>query len=148
MKRHLAPLVLVLLVAACTTSRAPTSNMPAASTGAAPTRLVGTWELVSTRVTRGDSLLLQASAPDIRALKILNNTDYSVVTRRGTQFLRAGAGRYTLSGDTYTETVDLASGQFTPGRTYTYRSRLDGDTWTIDGGPGAEQFHEVWRRVR
>jgi hypothetical protein len=143
-KRYLAPLVLVVLVAAaCTTSRAPISSMPAA-----PTRLVGTWELVSTRVTRGDSVLLQASAPEIRAVTILNHTDYSVVTRRGTQFLRAGAGHYTLNGDTYTETVDLASGQFTSGRTYTYRVHLDGDTWTIDGGPGAEQFHEVRRRIR
>lgn len=111
-------------------------------------RLAGTWELVSTRVTRGDSTLLDESVPAIQALKILNATHYSVITRRNEQFMRAGAGRYSLSGDTYTETLDLGSGQYTPGRTYTFRVRLDGDTWMIDGGTEDTRFHEVWRRLR
>lgn len=97
---------------------------------------------------RNDSLLFEASAPAIRALKILNATDYSVVTIRGDQFMRAGTGRYTVDGSTYTETIDLGSGRFTPGRTYTFRFDLTGDVWTIDGGQGQELFHEVWRRVR
>lgn len=143
------PLLLFLALSACTGARSDIDAVPATSSASQDaTRLVGTWELVSTRVTRGDSILIEASAPDIRALKILNDTHYSVITRRGEQFLRAGAGRYSLSDNTYTETVDLASGQFRPGGTYSFRIRLDGDTWTTDGGTRITRFHEVWRRVR
>lgn len=111
-------------------------------------RLVGTWALVSTRITRGDSVLLDAASPAIRAMKLLNATDFSVIALRGDQFMRAGAGRYTLAGDQYVETVDLASGRYTPGREYRFRITLSGDTWTTDGGEGTERFQEVWRRVR
>lgn len=97
---------------------------------------------------RNDSLLFEATAPAIRAIKILNATDYSVVAIRGEQFMRAGTGRYSVSGSTYTETIDLGSGRFTPGRSYAFTFDLTGDVWTIDGGQGQELFHEVWRRVR
>ncbi|HEX6559215.1 MAG TPA: hypothetical protein VF021_07115, partial [Longimicrobiales bacterium] len=112
-------------------------------------RLVGTWVLVSTKITNAQTTLLEGSAPELQALKILNSTDYSVITRRGDQFVRAGTGRYTLSGDTYTESVDLASNAgFTPGRVYSFTIRLDGDTWTLEGGSESQRLHEVWRRVR
>ncbi len=140
-------LVLLLLVlTACVPAR---SNVDPSYTNTPSTRLIGTWELVSTRITRGDSTLMTGTAPEFRALKILNGTHFSVLTRRGDQFLRAAAGRYTLVGDTYTELVDLTSApQFTPGVAYTYQVTLDGDTWTIDGGSGATRLLEVWRRVR
>ena len=144
-----APLLLLLCLSACTGARTDLDGLPVTSSAnRAAARLAGTWELVSTRITRGDSVVLDARAPEIQALKILNDTHYSVITRRGEQFMRAGAGRYSLSGDTYTETLDLGSGQYTPGGTYTFRIRLDGDTWTTDGGTEVTRFHEVWRRVR
>ena len=142
--KNLVPLLFISLPA-CASSR---DAAPAAS-ASTDTRLVGTWELVSTRVTRDHSVVLEGTPPEFRSLKILNNTHYSVLTRRGDQFLRAGAGRYTLAGNSYTETVDLASTTpFTPGAAYTFQIRLEGDTWTMDGGAGATRFQEVWRRVR
>jgi hypothetical protein len=102
---------------------------------------------VSTRVTRGDRTVLDDRPPTVRARKILNGTHYSLVTLRNDVFARAATGRYRVVGDSYSETVDLASGSFTPGRTYTFRIRVDGDTWTTDGDTGADQLHEVWRRV-
>ena len=136
----------LLVLAAC----APASSTAGGNyTNTASARLIGTWELVSTRITRDDNTIMNGTAPEFRALKILNGTHFSVVTRRGDQFLRAAAGRYTLAGDTYTELVDLVSGaQFTPGVAYTYRVSLEGDTWTIDGGSGTTRLQEVWRRVR
>ena len=109
--------------------------------------LVGTWELVSTRVTRGDRTVLDERPPTVRALKILNGTHYSLVALRNETFARAAAGRYRVVGDSYSETIDVASGGVSPGRTYTFRIRVEGDTWTTDGGSGTDQFHEVWRRV-
>ena len=109
--------------------------------------LVGTWELVSTRVTRGDGTLLDERAPTVRALKILNGTHYSLVTLRNGTFARAASGRYRVVGDSYSETIELASGRFNEGRTYNFKIRVDGDRWTTDGGAGEDRFHEVWRRV-
>ena len=141
------PLAALLAFAACTRADPQVGTTVAASMGR-DARLVGTWELVSTRITRGDSTLLHARAPAIRSLKLLNATHYSVLTLRDRQFMRAGTAPYALVGDTYTETVDLASGSYTPGRVYSFRIRIDGDTWTTDGGEGGQRFEEVWRRVR
>jgi hypothetical protein len=110
--------------------------------------LVGSWELVSTRMMRGDSVLFEFTAPAIKSLKILNATHWSVVTVRGDVFQRAAAGHYTTNGSTYVETMELASGRFTPGRQFAFQSDVTGDTWTIDGGEGSDRFHEVWHRVR
>lgn len=143
--RSLLPL-LTVLVAGCASAQ---PKPPAAAAAQTDTRLVGTWELVSTRISNGATTLVEGGPPEMRSLKILNNTDYSVLTRRGSEFLRAGAGRYTLEGDAYTESVDLASSaNFTPGRVYSFRITLEGDTWTIDGGSDAQHVHEVWRRLR
>jgi hypothetical protein len=141
---NLVPLIFMTIAASASTN----FDAGSAAASVAATSLVGTWELVSTRITRDDNVVLEGGPPEFRALKILNNTHYSVITRRGDQFLRAGAGRYTLSGNAYSETVDLAStSPFTPGAVYTFQIRLEGDTWTIDGGAGPTRFHEVWRRV-
>ena len=83
----------------------------------------------------------------MRALKLLNGTHYSLVTLRNGSFARAATGRYRVVGDSYSETLELASGQSTEGRTYTFRIRVEGDRWTTDGGSGADRYHEVWRRV-
>jgi hypothetical protein len=145
MRLHPFILVIALMSSACTN---PQQAGP--SLGVAPrNHLVGTWELVSTRMTRGDSVVLDAVAPAIRAVKILNATHFSVITVRGeNQFLRAAAGRYALDGDRYTESIEISSGRFTPSQTYAFRSRVAGDTWSIDGGTGSDRFQEVWRRVR
>ena len=109
--------------------------------------LVGTWELVSTRVTRGDRTVLDERPPTVRAIKILNGTHYSLVALRHESFARAATGRYRVVGDSYSETIDLASGGVPAGRTYTFRIRVDGETWTTHGGSGTDRFHEVWRRL-
>lgn len=111
--------------------------------------LIGTWELVSTLATRNDTTFMQGGPPDIRSLKILNATHYAVITRRGGQFMRAGGGRYTLSGNMYTEMVDISSGQSeATGAPVTFTIRLEGDTWTTEGGTATTRFREVWRRAR
>jgi hypothetical protein len=147
MLRIMLSATLSVMLAACASAQTESATTSAALRG--DNRLIGTWELVSTRIMRNDSTIIQGTAPEFRSLKILNGTHYSVITRRGDQFLRAGAGRYTLSSDNYTETVDLASpANFTPGAVYTFRISVEGDTWTLEGGAGATRLHEVWRRVR
>jgi len=142
---RLAIALLVGLAGCATAGANPTTAGPVRGLGPA---LVGTWELVSTRVERDDRTVLDEAPPTVRALKILNGTHYSLVTLRNGVFARAAAGRYRVVGDSYSETIELASGSLTTGRTYTFHIRVDGDSWTTDGGSATDQYHEVWRRVR
>lgn len=152
--RSLHVFLTALAASACATPPSvppTTAAIPAPTVVVAPeitSPLVGSWELVSTRMMRGDSVLFEFSAPAIKSLKILNATHWSVVTVRGDVFQRAATGHYTTNGSTYVETMELASGRFTPGRQFAFQSEVTADTWTIDGGEGADHFHEVWRRVR
>ena len=147
MRLHsLAPAILVML-GACAAA-GPGTGAPSGPVRGNGPLLVGTWELVSTRVTRGESTVLDERPPTVRALKVLNGTHYSLVTLRGDSFARAATGRYRVVGDSYSETIELASGRFTPGRTYTFRISVDGDSWTTDGGSDTDRYHEVWRRLR
>lgn len=143
---HRSFIATLALVAGCASAGA-TRTPPAGPVRGLGPSLVGTWELVSTRVTRGDRTVLDDRPPTVRARKILNGTHYSLLTLRNDVFARAVTGRYRVVGESYSETVDLASGNFTPGRTYTFRIHVDGDTWTADGDTGAGQLHEIWRRV-
>jgi len=152
--RSLHIFLTALAASACATppSTTPTTTaIPAPTVVVAPeitSPLVGSWELVSTRMMRGDSVLFEFSAPAMRSLKILNATHWSVVTVRGDVFQRAATGHYATNGSTYVETMELASGRFTPGRQFSFQSEVTADTWTIDGGEGTDHFHEVWHRVR
>lgn len=137
----------LVAIAGCATSGAAGGIPNAGPVRGLGPALVGTWELVSTRVTRGDRTLLDERPPTVRALKILNGTHYSLVTMRNDTFARAASGRYRVVGDSYAETIELASGGVPSGRTYSFRIRVDGDTWTTDGGTDTDRIHEVWRRV-
>jgi hypothetical protein len=141
-------LLLLLAAGACASAGVGATGTPSGPIRGLGPALVGTWELVSTRVTRGESTLLDEGPPTVRALKVLNGTHYSLVTLRNGSFARAAAGRYRVVGDSYSETIELASGGGAEGRTYTFRIRVDGDRWTTDGGTGADRYHEVWRRVQ
>jgi hypothetical protein len=137
---------MLAVVSACAAAGAGATPPAGPVRGMGPA-LVGTWELVSTRVTRGDRTVLDEGPPTVRARKILNGTHYSLVALRNETFARAATGRYRVVGDSYSETIDLASGGVSAGRTYTFRIRVEGDTWTTDGGSGPDRFHEVWRRL-
>jgi hypothetical protein len=142
------PVALLVALGACASTGSGAATAPSGPVRGNGPLLVGTWELVSTRVSRGDSSFAEERAPTIRALKVLNGTHYSLVTLRSGVFARAATGRYRVVGDSYSETIELASGRFVEGRTYNFRIHVDGDEWTTDGGMGAEQYHEVWRRLR
>jgi hypothetical protein len=154
----LVPLSVLAACAAGTPSPSP-SPSPAVGSVAnvlqqSDSPLTGTWELVSSRVSRGDSVIADLRAPELRSLKVLDGTHFSFITvRRDTQFVRAAAGRYTTTRLTategrYTEMVELSSTRGMRGATYEFSYRVEGDMWYHAGGAGATKFDEVWRRVR
>jgi hypothetical protein len=111
-------------------------------------KLEGAWEFVSGTFTTADGTTEQTAA-DRSALKVLTATHFSIVGRDpGHSF--AHAGRYRLEGDEYTEHIGVAINPDVEGRSYTFDSKLDGDTWEISGrmvNLGVE-LSEVWRRVK
>jgi hypothetical protein len=141
-------LALLLFASACASASSAATGGPSGPVPGLGPRLVGTWELVSTRLIRGSETIVDEHPPTVRALKILNGTHYSLVTMRNGEFARAASGRYRVVGDSYAEEIELASGRVAPGRTYSFRISVEGDTWTTDGGAGSDRYHEVWRRVR
>lgn len=141
----------LIAVTTILTACVPASPQPATDVTASAPRapvLAGTWQLVSTRATRNDSVVMQGGPPDLVAVKILNATDYAVITHRNGQFMRAGGGRYTISGNSYSEMIETSSGQHTGGTVATFTFTLEGDVWTTEGGTAATRFREVWRRIR
>lgn len=139
---------LTALMLGCTTVPRTETGAGGTMSAARDERLVGTWELVSTRATRNDSVVMEGGPPGLTAMKMLNATHYSVITRRDGQFMRAAGGRYTLAGNSYTEIIDIASTVYPPNTPVAFTIRLEGDLWTTDGGTARTRFHEVWRRVR
>lgn len=149
MTNRIVVALMAVFVTACASGNTNSATPPPAPARPTDNPLVGTWALVSTRISNGQTVLLEGGPPQMRSLKILNATHYSVITRQGDTFVRAGAGRYTLTGTEYTETVELASSaNFVPGQVYSFRITLQDDTWTIEGGSGSQQLREVWRRVK
>src|SRR5687768_138351 len=105
----LASAVLVLLSSCQTTAPAP-----------AATPLDGAWEIVSATFRSSAGTTSTARSPQIRSLKVLNDGRFSFVTVRQDGTLgRASAGRYTVSGSTYTETIDISDSAAAVGTTYT-----------------------------
>src|SRR5215217_5197720 len=74
MIRRRLPLMLLAGLGACASIGSGASTTPSGPVRGNGPLLIGTWELVSTRVTRGDNTVLDERAPTIRALKVLNGT--------------------------------------------------------------------------
>ena len=143
--RKLAALILLGFITACVPPK-PTATGNVVQQGRSTTALSGTWELVSTKITRNDTTLLEGGPPEVTSIRIMNGTHYSVLTHRNGMFVRAGAGRYTIRGPEYVEYVDDASGQFTAGERFIYTARLDGNELRIEGRSRSLHIREVWRR--
>ncbi|HUV35350.1 MAG TPA: hypothetical protein VMX58_00240 [Patescibacteria group bacterium] len=109
-------------------------------------KLVGSWEMV---IPSGTSTERFAGDPPV---KILTETHFAFGCMGPDGIMYAGGGRYTLDGDTYTETIAYHFNPKLAGRTLSFTCRLDGDRWhhsgifEIDG----ERFNieEIWRRIR
>lgn len=88
------------------------------------------------------------AAPQLRSVKTIGNSRFSFITVRADgSLVRAGGGHCTLNGNTYTERLDYASVESMRGKTYSFESRLHGDTWYHSGLNEGKRFEEVWRRA-
>ena len=116
---------------------------------AAGTPLDGAWSLVSATFSGPDRTPSTVTPPQLRSLKVLNDGRFAFVTvREDGTVVRSSAGRYTVNGNTYSETIELSNSPGDVGKTFTFEFQLDGDDWRHRGGLQDRRFDEVWRRVR
>ena len=110
--------------------------------------LEGSWKFVSGTFTTAEGTN-NVTAEQRTAFKVLSGTHFSIVGHAG-DYRFGHAGRYTLKDDKYTEHMEVATNPDLDGKSYTFESTVEGDTWRISGR--MEDFdlslEEVWERVK
>ena len=110
--------------------------------------LAGAWQFVSGRYTDADGKVTEASAPELRSLKVLNNSRFVyITTKKDGEFVRSAGGEYTIAGNAYAEKIDASSAEVMRGKTYSFEWRVEGDLWYHTGMKDGVRLEEIWRRV-
>jgi hypothetical protein len=117
------------------------------SEGSSP---VGTWKLISTKYGDAKDFTMY-SGPSLR-LKIINPTHFTWLEVDESKHVRSTAGgRYTLSGNTYTETIDFAGEGMDAylGKPQKFTIKVDGDKLLQSGAlSDGLKIEENWERVK
>jgi hypothetical protein len=147
-KRRATRVAAVLLVSAVVLPVGAGGQPP--EKGAEPAKLakdlIGTWVLVGTPDKVGDP---PASGG---RLKFRTGRHWAVTQadpETGKVVFHHG-GTYTLDGDTYAETVEYAN-ENTAGlvkKTFKFKVKVEGDTYTQTGVGDDNPYNEVWKRAK
>jgi hypothetical protein len=121
MKQLLPPFLFAVLLTAC-------------NGNTASIRLNGTWRLLSgTMITKGDSTVTDYTK-DQNMIKIVNDTHFAFLkhgigaAKDSADQFDAGGGRYTLSGDQYTEYLDYYKDKNWEGKPFSFTVSINNDT--------------------
>ena len=110
--------------------------------------MVGKWQLMGAKSGRtGGFVMLQTPGLYLKSFTL---TNWAIVTYDAdSNVLYSASGHYTLHGDSYTESIEAATGMMTrylgahPG----FRIRVDGDTYYQMGAGKNPSIEEMWQRV-
>ena len=109
-------------------------------------QLQGTWKLITgTLIAKGDTTVTNYG-DDVSMIKIINATHFSFLNhdlKKGvdsTSTFSAGGGRYSLSGDEYTEHLEYCSYREWEGHTFHFKITIHGDTLIQEG---VEQIEDL-----
>lgn len=121
--------------------------------------IIGTWELISATATQKDSTF-STFDPKVKMIKIINqdhfaffNHDLTMGKQPNPQF-SAGAGRYTLVNDTYTEYLEYFSVRAWENNKFEFKISIKNDTLIQQGVEKAEKLGvdriitEKYKRVK
>jgi len=115
--------------------------------------LVGAWEIQSSEYvyTAYNDTLIGAEFVN-PSVKILTKKHFAFghLIDDG-ESISAGGGEYTYKGETYTEHIKYHSHSPAAGTSVEFKSKLEGDKWTIKGViPGEDGdilLKEIWKRI-
>ena len=113
-------------------------------------QLVGTWKLISGKVTQGDSTLPYDNKTS-DAIKIVTPTHFAVFSQNisDSSFQHAVAGTIEMDDKNYTEHLMYSDAKAIIGKAAKFTYRLEGDKWYIKGGiENMMMFDEEWQRVK
>ncbi len=110
--------------------------------------MVGTWQLAGAKSARtGGFVMLQSPGLYCKSFTL---TNWAIVTcDADSNVLYSASGHYTLKGDSYTESIEAATGMMTrylgahPG----FKIRVDGDKFYQMGAGKNPSIEEMWQRV-
>ena len=101
--------------------------------------VVGTWQLLSgTLIEKGDTTVTDYTK-NLSFIKIINATHFAFLQhdkskgKDSAAVFVAGGGRYSLSGNTYTEHLEYCSAREWEDHDFPFTIRLNGDTLTQEG---------------
>jgi hypothetical protein len=132
--KYVFPIVLIFFL--CIGCQDPKTNKEETI---AATPIEGTWQLISgTIIENGDTTVTDYTRNQ-NMIKIINATHFSFLNhdlkkgKDSTAIFAAGGGRYTLSGDQYTEHLEYCSYREWEGNTFPFTLTIEGDTLTQRG---------------
>lgn len=130
MKIKLPLLLIAIIFCSCSVNQNKTnqSNLP----------IIGTWELISATTTEKDSTF-STFDPKLKMIKIINPDHFSffqhdlTMGKEPNPKFSAGAGKYTLVNDTYTEYLEYFSNRAWENNKFEFKVSIKNDTLTQQG---------------
>ncbi len=117
----------------------------------AKTPLDGAWRLVSVKDPAGQ---MRRLPPGVEMTKLVVGGRYTWTVVQNGRAVAGAGGSYSVSGDTYTETVTYAVGdrqQPMVGKSFKFTWKFEGGRWHHKGGLNAgtarQEIDEIWERV-
>jgi hypothetical protein len=118
----------------------------------------GTWELVSGKMTWADSSISYPYSEYHRMIKIISKKHFVFINQDTTleEYSDFGGGTYSLEGDIYTEHIEFFSSSDFIGKSFSFKSEVKGNQWTMSGsfplkkmglGEYDVDLYEVYKRL-
>lgn len=109
--------------------------------------IVGTWKLVSSKMTTNDSTTVINNMGE--TMKIITPTHFALLSRAEDSTLQyAGGGRVSMNATNYTETIEYFSDKSMLNQKGTFTYKIEGDKCHFTGNVGAVKVDEVWQKVQ
>ena len=117
--------------------------------------LEGTWQASYREFSTPDTTMSSSGNEAASLVKVINKTHFATIMQgKDMKSSMFNGGKYELTEDTYTEHLDYFSSPEQIEKSYTFKSKLDGDKWEITGpvaNDGEEapqwQLREVYQRI-
>lgn len=112
--------------------------------------LEGAWQLAyAVYKDQSGKVVYEIKGDSDKSLKILSKQHFSFITQaKDGKFAAAGAGTWSVKGNTYTEVVSYASLDRLMGKTYVFQCQLKEGTWIHSGNEDGIHIEEHWRRAQ